>query len=79
MVKQRRHSRQFSPEEVLTIRRGLSEGDRTPMCPRCDRDLVVECQMATIITVSWQVRCKLCHRVAFVDEVTGEYAVKAGE
>ena len=76
MVKQRRHARQFSPEEVLTIRRSLSQAERSPMCPRCDRDLVVECSVATVMSVSWQVRCQPCHRVAFVDEVTGEYAVK---
>ena len=79
MVKQRSHASQFSPAEVLTIRRELSEADRSPMCPRCDRDLMVECSMATIMSVSWQVRCQPCHRVAFVDEVTKEYAAQTGE
>ena len=47
----------FSPEEIRKIHEALSVLGERPMCPLCDRDLEVECVVATIMSVSWHARC----------------------
>jgi hypothetical protein len=59
----------FSPEEIQKIREMLRTPGECPVCPVCGRDLVAESSMASVMSVTWHVRCQPGRRAAIIKVV----------
>jgi len=62
----------FSRDDLSSIRRCLNSKQEKLVCPRCGKLLQVQGGVAGSGYRMVHVRCRPCHRVAFIGELPGE-------